>query len=173
MTVNTITTAPQAARSRTCPLCDTPAGRPCQPKPSGDHLARYLDAYTAGHLTRAYMARVLGELVVIDGCAVITGSVAEPEPRCSDCGHGRTDHLTRAPSRPEPYYCAACGCLQFRAAGLQLLAAPHWVTYAPDPVWGGYFADLRDGDGRLVETGLGATQAEALADLVRRLGGAR
>ena len=69
MTVNTIT-AP-AVRTRQCPLCETPPGEACQPKPSGDHLARYLDAYTAGHLTKAYMAMVLGELVVLDGCAVI------------------------------------------------------------------------------------------------------
>jgi hypothetical protein len=38
---------------------------PCQAKPPGDHLARYLDAYTAGQLSRAYMAAVVGELVVI------------------------------------------------------------------------------------------------------------
>ena len=77
MTVNT-TTAPQAARTRQCPLCATPAGEPCQPKPAGDHLARYLDAYTAGQLTRAYMAMVLGELVVIDVCVVIPGQ-RQPE----------------------------------------------------------------------------------------------
>lgn len=40
---------------------------------AGDHLARYLDAYTAGELTRAYMAAVIGELVVITRAAVITG----------------------------------------------------------------------------------------------------
>ena len=73
MTVNTITTAPQAARSRQCPLCDAPPGEPCQLKPAGDHLARYLDAYTAGQLTRAYLAAVLGELVVIEPCQVIPG----------------------------------------------------------------------------------------------------
>lgn len=70
MTVNTITRP--AVRARACPLCETPPGVPCQDKPSGDHLARYLDAYTAGHLTKAYMAMVLGELVVVDACAVIT-----------------------------------------------------------------------------------------------------
>jgi hypothetical protein len=46
-------------------------GTPCQAKPPGDHLARYLDAYTAGELSRAYMAAVLGELVVITRCQVI------------------------------------------------------------------------------------------------------
>jgi hypothetical protein len=70
MTVSTI--AAPAVRLRACPLCETPAGQPCQPKPSGDHLARYVDAYTAGQLTREYMAMVLSELVVVDTCAVIT-----------------------------------------------------------------------------------------------------
>lgn len=58
-------------RGRTCSLCEAPAGLACQPKPAGDHLARYLDAYTAGQLTKAYMALVLGDLVVVDACAVI------------------------------------------------------------------------------------------------------
>ena len=71
MTVNQTIAAP-AVRARQCPLCEAPAGEPCQPKPSGDHLARYLDAYTAGQLTREYMRGVLGELVVIDGCAIVT-----------------------------------------------------------------------------------------------------
>ena len=72
MTV-TIPQVPAAAavRDRACPLCDTPPGQPCQPKPAGDHLARYLDAYTAGQLTRRYMAMTLGELIVIDACAVV------------------------------------------------------------------------------------------------------
>lgn len=65
--------APAATvRARACPLCDAAAGQPCQDKPSGDHLARYLDSFTAGQLTREYMARVLGELVVVDLCAVVT-----------------------------------------------------------------------------------------------------
>ena len=63
--------AGSAVRDRPCPLCDTPAGEPCQPKPAGDHLARYLDAYTAGPLTKAYMAMVLGELVVIDAASTV------------------------------------------------------------------------------------------------------
>jgi hypothetical protein len=55
----------QAARGRRCPLCQVPPGTPCQAKPEGDHLARYLDAYTAGQLTREYLTTVLAELVVI------------------------------------------------------------------------------------------------------------
>lgn len=74
MTVST-TTAPPAVRTRTCPLCEAVPGEPCHPKPAGDHLARYLDAYTAGQLTKAYMAKTLGELVVIDASAVV------PAPR--------------------------------------------------------------------------------------------
>ncbi len=58
-------TAEQAARARQCPLCWAQPGTPCQRKPAGDHLARYLDAYTAGQLTREYMTTVLAELVVI------------------------------------------------------------------------------------------------------------
>lgn len=74
MTVNTIVPEVLAVRRRECLLCGAPPGEPCQPKPAGDHLARYLDAYTAGQLTRAYMALTLGELVVIDDCAVITAT---------------------------------------------------------------------------------------------------
>jgi hypothetical protein len=44
---------------------------PCQRQPAGDHLARYLDAYTAGELTRAYMAAVVGELVVLAHSAIV------------------------------------------------------------------------------------------------------
>jgi hypothetical protein len=66
----TITEA-QAARARSCPLCEAPLGVACQAKPPGDHLARYLDAYTAGQLTRAYMAAVVGELVVIDLAVIV------------------------------------------------------------------------------------------------------
>jgi hypothetical protein len=54
----------QAARARQCPLCWAPPGTPCQRKLQGDHLARYLDAYLTGQLTRAYLAMVHGELVV-------------------------------------------------------------------------------------------------------------
>jgi hypothetical protein len=62
----------QTVRERECLLCGTLAGQPCQAKPEGDHLARYMDTYTAGQLTKAYMAMVLGELVIIDTCVVVT-----------------------------------------------------------------------------------------------------
>ena len=65
-------TAPQAAReARQCPLCGAKPHRPCQRKPPADHLARYVDARTAGVLSRAYMAMVLGELVVIHHAAMV------------------------------------------------------------------------------------------------------
>jgi hypothetical protein len=73
---DTIPRAPteaQAARARRCPLCETAPGVPCQVKPAGDHLARYLDAYTAGQLSHAYMAAVVGELVVIDRAVIVAG----------------------------------------------------------------------------------------------------
>jgi hypothetical protein len=66
-------TEAQAARARHCPLCEAQPGTPCQAKPAGDCLARYLDAYTAGHLSRAYMAAVVGELVVIDRAVIVPG----------------------------------------------------------------------------------------------------
>ena len=66
-------TPTREARARQCPLCQAPGGTPCQRKPDGDHLARYLDAYTAGQLTRAYLAMVLGELVVFTRSAIVPG----------------------------------------------------------------------------------------------------
>jgi hypothetical protein len=59
-TIPQVITAAQAARARQCPLCQSAPGAPCQRKPAGDHLARYLDAYTSGALTRAYMRAVVG-----------------------------------------------------------------------------------------------------------------
>ena len=75
----------QAARARQCPLCPARPGVPCQAKPAGDHLARYLDAYTAGALSRAYMAAVVGELVVITRwrSRVASQSMASKRPAVS------------------------------------------------------------------------------------------
>ncbi len=52
-TVNRTPTEAQAARARRCALCEAPPGVPCQAKPEADHLARFLDAYVAGKLSRA------------------------------------------------------------------------------------------------------------------------
>jgi hypothetical protein len=149
-------TAP-AIRARQCPLCRTPAGEPYQPKPEGDHLARYLDAHTAAQITKAYMAAVLGELVVIDVCSTVIPVPREP-----------AQELTVA-ERARRGACKAAALAKLE----QLLQAGHTLSYAPDPVWDGYWADLRDGAGHLAETGSGATKTEALTDLARRLGGAR
>jgi hypothetical protein len=120
-----------AVRARTCPLCCTPAGEPCQPKPVGDHLARYLDSFTAGHLTRQYMAVVLGELVVVDTCVVIewgepgvgdwTGEVSrcvvrKDEPAAAELNgpDGFTcDYGGRLPWPPktEDVTCPSCGAV--------------------------------------------------------------
>jgi hypothetical protein len=70
-TISRTLTAAQAARARPCPRCWAPPGEPCQRKPPGEHLACYLDAYTAGQLSREYMAAVVGELVVIAHSAIV------------------------------------------------------------------------------------------------------
>jgi hypothetical protein len=73
MSVNQTMTDPPV-RARQCPLCEAPEGRPCLDEPAGDHVARYLDAYTTGQLTKAYMGAVLGEFVVIDRCAIVSAA---------------------------------------------------------------------------------------------------
>jgi hypothetical protein len=70
-TVNRTPTDAQAARARRCALCEAPPGVPCQAKPEADHLARFLDAYVAGKLSRPYLVAVVGELVVIDRAVMI------------------------------------------------------------------------------------------------------
>jgi hypothetical protein len=116
MTVNTITTAPQAARARQCPLCDAPSGEPCQLKPAGDHLARYLNAYTAGQLTKAYMAAVVGELVEIDTSTIVTAEA----PACHYCGRTGQPLEPCCARHPDQLVCAdVAGCRDFLLAQLQ------------------------------------------------------
>lgn len=113
MTVNTITAAP-AVRGRECPLCQAPSGTPCSPKPVGDHLARYMDAYTAGQLTREYMARTLGELVVIDTCAVITIPVQPAGATCHYCGRDGQQLKPCCERHPDELVCAdTAGCRDY------------------------------------------------------------
>jgi hypothetical protein len=90
-------TAPAAIRARSCPLCGTSAGEPCQPKPAADHLARYLDSYTAGQLTRAYMAVTLADLVVIDLSVVIPDAPDQvpPDAEHDYCGDGIDEEFER------------------------------------------------------------------------------
>jgi hypothetical protein len=55
-----------------------------------------------------------------------------------------------------------------------LLASGCKLTYTPDPAWeGSVYADVRDASGRLIETGNGAGEEAALADLQRRLAAAQ
>ena len=56
-------------------------------------------------------------------------------------------------------------------AALAGLYAAGWRTaYAADTAWDGWlYADLLDSHGRRWQVGSGATEAEALADLLRRL----
>jgi hypothetical protein len=70
-----------AVLARACPLCEAPAGQPCQPKPEGFHLARFLEAHIAGHLSKSYMCRTVSELVVIDECAVIAAPAVAVVPQ--------------------------------------------------------------------------------------------
>jgi len=117
MTVNIITTAPQAARGRQCPLCDTLPGEPCQLKPAGDHLARYLDAYTAGQLTREYMAAVVGELITVDACMLIVST--EPGLACHYCGRTGQRLEPCCARHPDQLTCAdVAGCRDFLIAQL-------------------------------------------------------
>ena len=113
MTVNTITTAPQAARGRQWPLCDVPPGEPCQ---LSHHLARYLDAYTAGQLTKAYMAAVVGELVEIDVSTIVTAEA----PACHYCGRTGQPLEPCCARHPDQLVCAdVAGCRDFLLAQLQ------------------------------------------------------
>jgi hypothetical protein len=54
-----------AARLLPCSLCWAPAGAPCQRAPEGDHLARYLDAYRNGRISRPDMTAVFAAAEVI------------------------------------------------------------------------------------------------------------
>ncbi len=93
-------TEQQAARSRRCVLCEAPPGRPCQAKPEADHLARYLDAYTADQLSRAYLAAVVGELVVIDRAVMIPVGARRRVVPCVQC----LRHVAAPrPARPNSY----------------------------------------------------------------------
>ena len=96
MSAPSVTAAPALmVRGRACPLCDTPAGTPCQDKPEGDHLARYLDAYTSGQLTKAYLAMTVAELIVVDPCAVIEWG----EPGTGDWAGGISRSVVRKDQR--------------------------------------------------------------------------
>lgn len=154
---DTIPRAPaeaQAARARRCALCEKPPGVPCQAKPEADHLARFLDAYVADKLSRAYLAAVVGELVVIDRAVMIpaTGQApALPAPRAADDPVGVLRALGAKVSPDLDAYasgeidasqvrCLLCGvapchCRQCEAPYLRYLATesePCGMTIGPD-----------------------------------------
>jgi hypothetical protein len=54
-----------AVRKTPCTLCSAVAGTPCQRQPAADHLARWLTAYTAGKVTRAELAEVFAQVVIL------------------------------------------------------------------------------------------------------------
>lgn len=60
-----------AVRWRPCPVCGTGSYSPCQVRPAGDHLARWLATYAAGKITRADLIGVVGGLVVISAAQLV------------------------------------------------------------------------------------------------------
>ncbi len=58
-----------AVRRQPCHLCRAVPGQECTA--AGDHLARWLAAYTAGRITRAQLTDVIAGLVVVTRWQVI------------------------------------------------------------------------------------------------------
>jgi hypothetical protein len=57
--------AAETVRQLPCTLCWARSGTPCQRRPRADHLQRWLDAYTAGQVTKADLGAVFGQVVVV------------------------------------------------------------------------------------------------------------
>ena len=70
-------TAAQVVRNEPCSRCGEPAGTACQTQPSADHARRWLDAYTAGLITRDQVADVITDLVVLTEWALVPATAAE------------------------------------------------------------------------------------------------
>lgn len=74
------TTIPQlpvkAVRRQRCTLCLALPGKPCQPDPAGDHLARWLAAYKAGAISRDELTQVFSNLVVLTRFQLVTEAEA-------------------------------------------------------------------------------------------------
>lgn len=64
----------EAVRLIPCPVCHAAPGLACLT--AGDHMARYVDAYTAGLVDREVMARVFSVVLVITRGAVVAPAVA-------------------------------------------------------------------------------------------------
>jgi hypothetical protein len=58
-------------RRKACPQCRAGAYGPCQIDPAGDHLARWLAAYSAGRIRRADLIEVIRNMVVISASQII------------------------------------------------------------------------------------------------------
>jgi hypothetical protein len=65
-----------AARVLPCPLCWAASGTPCQRDPEADHLARYLDAYANGAISRRDMAAVFDAAEIISKWRLVSPAVA-------------------------------------------------------------------------------------------------
>jgi hypothetical protein len=89
-----------AARSAKCP-CRAPAGAPC--RPDGDHLARYLNAWRAGTLSRESLKHAIDGLDVIAPQAIILAAgPAGRHQAGADPGTGRVGSPVTAEPELEP-----------------------------------------------------------------------
>jgi hypothetical protein len=70
--------AAEAVRATRCTLCGTRPGNPCTPK--GDHLNRWLGAYSARVISRGQLREVIVRLVVVTRWCVVA------EHGCQWCG---------------------------------------------------------------------------------------
>ena len=70
-TVTRTVTPAETVRRLPCGLCWARSGTPCQRHPVADHLQRWLDAYSAGQVTKADLAVVFGQIVVVTRWQVV------------------------------------------------------------------------------------------------------
>jgi hypothetical protein len=99
-------------------------------------------------------------------CAAVTRVAPDDAPAYSHDATGGSMAAALAAAMPatvRDYLAAMSLAAPALAAGLR-------VTYAPDEACGGWFADLRDELGRVVESGGGHTQEAARAHLLERIG---
>ncbi len=70
-------TAAQVVRQQPCSRCGAPRNVACQASPPADHVARWLDTFTARLITRADVTEVLMRLVVLTEWALVPADAAE------------------------------------------------------------------------------------------------
>ncbi len=61
----------ETVRQLPCTLCWARSGTPCQRRPVADHLQRWLDAYSAGQVTKDDLGAVFGQVVVVTRWQVV------------------------------------------------------------------------------------------------------